>query len=165
MQQPNPSRPRARGEQPVAPAGRRRWLAIALGAGTAVVVTISGIALAGPAQAATMFSDNFESGLAATWSKSGGSWAVVADGSQVLQQSNSGSDLAREFNGSTSWTDYSLQASVKPVSFGSGDFVGIVARATGATTSYRLALLGSGGTQLRAVNSGAVSVLGSSSLT
>jgi hypothetical protein len=54
---------------------------------------------------------------------------VVSDGSHVLQQSDASSDLAREFNGSTSWTDYSMQATVKPQSFGSGDFVGIAARA------------------------------------
>ena len=53
----------------------------------------------------TLFSDNFESGSTSNWSKSGGTWAVVTDGSRVLQQSSAGSDLAREFNGSSAWTD------------------------------------------------------------
>ena len=112
-------------EAHTSPRRRRRWLPAGLTAGAAVAVAIGGIVLAEPAQAATMFSDTFESGLASTWSKSGGNWAVGSDGTQVLQQTNIGSELAREFNGSTSWTDYSLQASVKPVAFGSGDYVGI----------------------------------------
>jgi pectate lyase len=160
---PQPARPASRGT--LSSPARRRLIAGLGSAGAAAALVIAGVALATPANAATLFSDNFENGLASTWSKSGGTWAVVSDGSHVLQQSDASSDLAREFNGSTSWTDYSLQATVKPQTFGSGDFVGIAARASGATKFYRLALLGSGGAQLQAVNGSSVAVLGSSSMT
>jgi pectate lyase len=143
----------------------RRWIVAALGAAAAVALVVTAVTLAGPAQAGTLFSDDFESGLASSWAKSGGSCSVVSDGSHVLGQAKADSALAREFNGSTSWTDYSLQVSVKPLSLGRAGFVGIAARASSNTTFYRLALLGSGTVQLQVVNSGAVTVLGSTSLT
>ena len=43
----------------------------------------------------TLFTDDFEDGNANGWSKSGGSWAVVTDGSQVYRQSGTSSDRAR----------------------------------------------------------------------
>jgi len=60
-----------------------------------------------------------QSGSTSAWSKSGGTWSIVSDGSQVLQQSDSGSARAREFAGDTGWTDYSVQARVKATSFAS----------------------------------------------
>jgi hypothetical protein len=51
------------------------------------------------AQAATVFTADFESGSTSGWSKSGGSWSVVADGSQTLRQTNAGSQNARDFAG------------------------------------------------------------------
>ena len=53
---------------------------------------------------------------------------------------------------------------MKPLSLGSGGYAGLLARAAGATTFYRLALL-PGQVQLQAVNSGSVTVLGSASRT
>jgi pectate lyase len=145
---------------------RRRLLVAGVAAATTGILAAAFTAMAPAALAATLFSDNFESGLASSWSKSGGTWAIATDGSQVLQQSNAGSALARQFNGSTSWTDYSLQARVKPLSLpGSGSFAGIAARATSATTFYRLLLLSGNRVQLEADNSGSVTVLGSASLT
>jgi pectate lyase len=142
----------------------RKRLALAAGA-AGVLAAGSALLFAPVASAATLFSDTFESGSASGWSRSGGTWAVTADGTNVLQQSNAGSDLARDFNGSTSWTDYTLQARVKPLALDAGtDFVGIAARASGATTFYRLVLLGSGQAQLQADRGGTVSVLGSASM-
>src|SRR5690242_18618775 len=86
-------------------------LALAVAAAFALTVT--------DASAATVFSSDFESGSTG-WSKSGGTWSVVSDGSQVFQQSDAGSARAREFAGDTGWTDYSVQARVKATSFGSG---------------------------------------------
>ena len=146
---------------------RRKTGLRALGAVVATATTLAVVvaAFGGTASAATLFSDNFESGLASTWSKSGGTWGTVTDGTTVLQQSKTSESLAREFNGSTSWTDYSLSAQVKPLSFtASGDYTGIAARASSSTTFYRLALINGTGAQLQAVNSGAITVLGSSSI-
>ncbi|WP_433220332.1 family 16 glycoside hydrolase [Dactylosporangium sp. CS-047395] len=126
------------------------------------------VALAAATQvafAATTFSATFEDGSTSGWSKSGGTWSVVTDGSKVLQQSNAGSENARDFAGDSGWTDYTVQASVKPLALGSGGFAGLLARSTGATTFYRLALLPGNQVQLQAVNSGSVTVLAGRSQT
>jgi hypothetical protein len=115
--------------------------------------------------AATAFNADFEGGGTSGWSKSGGTWSVVADGSQTLRQTNAGSENARTFAGDAGWTDYTLTAKVKPLSFGSGGFAGLLARAKSSTTFYRLALLPGNQAQLQAVNSGSITVLGSSSRT
>ncbi|MET7425535.1 family 16 glycoside hydrolase [Dactylosporangium sp. NPDC005555] len=139
----------------------RRWLAA-----LAAVTTVAGVALAAQvAFADTPFSATFEDGSTSGWSKSGGTWSVVTDGSKVLQQSNTGSENARDFAGDSNWTSYTVQAAVKPLSLGSSGFVGLLARSTGATTAYRLALLSGNQVQLQAVNSGSVTVLGSASRT
>ncbi|WP_326549725.1 family 16 glycoside hydrolase [Micromonospora sp. NBC_01813] len=142
---------------------RRRGLLTALGASAITAALIVGVTT--NAQAATLFSDDFESGGTSGWSKSGGSWEVVSDGSQVLRQDNTGSNLARFFAGSTSWTDYQLQARVKPLSFnGSNRFVGIATRVASNTKMYRLALINSNRAELQVVNGSSVTVLGSASL-
>ncbi|WP_305785490.1 family 16 glycoside hydrolase [Symbioplanes lichenis] len=138
---------------------RTRKAALVLGAAavlTAVAVT--------QAQAATVFTADFESG-ASGWSKSGGTWTVTADGSQTLRQTNATSENARDFAGDTAWTDYTLSARVKPLSLGGNGFAGLLARAKSSTTFYRLALLPGNQVQLQAVNSGNVTVLGSASRT
>jgi hypothetical protein len=117
------------------------------------------------AYADSLFSDNFESGSLSAWSKSGGTWAVGTDGSKVAQQSSASSENARLFNGSTSWTDYTVSARVKPVSFGSGGTVGLLARASGSTKFYRLALLSGNQVQLQAVSGSSITVLGAASTT
>jgi hypothetical protein len=84
----------------------------------------------------------------------------------VLQQSNSGSELAREFAGDSGWTNYTVQARVKPVAWGaSGPYAGLAARASSSTTFYRLVLLNTNRVELQAVRSGAVTVLGGVSRT
>nr|WP_225854071.1 pectate lyase [Micromonospora sp. ALFpr18c] len=83
----------------------------------------------------------------------------------MLNQSNAGSELARQFAGQTSWTNYSVQARVRPASFGSsGALVGLAARSTSSTKMYRLALLGSGRAELQAVNGSSITAIGSASL-
>ncbi|GAA3455414.1 DUF1080 domain-containing protein [Dactylosporangium matsuzakiense] len=140
---------------------RSRWLAAAAG-----VLAAAGVVLATQAAFAdTLFSATFEDGSTSGWSKSGGTWSVVTDGSRVLQQSNAGSENAREFAGDSSWTDYTVQASVKPLSLGSGGFAALLARSTSSTTFYRLALLPGNSVQLQAVSSGSVTVLATRSQT
>src|SRR5689334_24267834 len=128
------------------------------------VISVAGLAFAAVAtaqlaSAATAFSANFEDGTTNSWSKSGGTWAVITDGSKVLQQSKASTDNARVFAGDSAWTSYTVQARVKPLALGSGGFVGLLARSTSSTTFYRLALLPANQVQLQAVNSGAVTVL------
>ncbi|MBV1853172.1 pectate lyase [Catellatospora sp. NEAU-YM18] len=120
----------------------------------------------GVALAATLFSDNFDDGDASGWSKSGGDWTVVADGSSVFQQSNTDSSLARQFAGSSSWTNYTVSARVKPTGFnGSGSYAALGARSTGSSTRYQVALLNSGRAELQVVNGSTVTVVGGTNLT
>jgi len=153
-----PSRPPTRH----APLIRRLMLA----AVSAAAVAVAAVLVAPSASAATLLSDNFEDGNADGWSKSGGDWSVVSDGSQALRQSKLDSELAREFAGSTSWTNYTVQARVKPLAFdGSARYVGIAARASGSTKFYRLALLNTNRAELQAVNGSSVTVIGGVSRT
>ncbi|MEU4422871.1 LamG-like jellyroll fold domain-containing protein [Actinoplanes sp. NPDC024001] len=140
----------------------RRWAGVG---SIATAVTAALVATVATAEAATVFSANFESGGTTGWSKSGGTWSVVADGSQSLRQTNASSENARQFAGDAAWTDYTVSARVKPLSFGSNGFVGLLARAKSSTTFYRLALLPGNQAQLQVVNSGNVTVLGTSSRT
>ncbi|MEU4164462.1 LamG-like jellyroll fold domain-containing protein [Actinoplanes sp. NPDC026670] len=99
----------------------------------------------------TLFSDDFSSASMDGWSKSGGAWRVVADGgNQVLRQGNPTPGLSRAFNGDIGWTDYSVRARVKPLSFGSSGLAGITARAGGVANYYRLALTADGRAVLQA---------------
>lgn len=139
---------------------RRRRLVTGLGAaGAAGAVTALVAVLVPSASAATLLSEDFEDG-ASGWSKSGGTWSVVTDGSKVYQQAKADSELARVFAGETSWTDYSVQAKVKPITLGKG-LAGIAARASSASNMYRLALTSAGKAELQSVKGSAVSVLGS----
>jgi pectate lyase len=147
---------------PPRPASRRSWPLI--GAAAVLVTAAAAVVLSPSASAATEFSANFEDGSIGGWAKSGGTWSVVTDGSQVAQQSRTDGENSRLFNASTGLTDYTVQARVKPVSLGSNGFVGLLARASGSTTFYRLALL-PGRAELQAVNGGSATVLGGSSRT
>ncbi|MEV4479010.1 pectate lyase [Micromonospora coxensis] len=138
----------------------RRPLMLAVGAGATVAVLAAG--MGSSAFAATMFSDSFGDGDYAGWSKSGGTWAVS---SGVFSQSSSSSELARQFAGQTSWTDYQVQARVRPDGFGSSSaLVGLAARSSSSTKMYRLALLGSGRAELQAVNGSQITAIGSASV-
>jgi hypothetical protein len=146
------------------PRGRRRsrlrWAAAgaaALAAAAAATVGITQLAFAD-----TLYSANFENGSISDWSKSGGTWSVTTDGSKVAQQSSAASENARLFAGSTSWTAYTVTARVKPLSLGSGGLAGLLARASGSTKFYRLALVPGNLVQLQAVNGSSVTVLGQS---
>ncbi|OAA25454.1 Pectate lyase [Frankia sp. EI5c] len=146
----------------------------------AVLLAATGALVAGPltgsqdrlsdsvttaASASALFADDFEDGDLAGWSKSGGSWSVVADGSKVLRQDKATSELARQFAGSASWADVTVQARVKPTVFGgSAGLAAVAARASSNTTFVRLALLSSGRAELQAVTGGRVAVIGAKSV-
>src|SRR4028119_245469 len=117
------------------------------------------------AQTQTLFTDNFEDGDAKGWTKSGGTWTVVSDGSQVYKQSSTSSD-ARARAGSTAWTNYAVQARVKALSFNGTDrFVALLARAQGNTSYYYLTLRSSNKVELKKLVSGSSTTLTSKSFT
>ena len=119
----------------MAPLPRARRLRRLAGVGGLVTLVVAALAATVTnAEAATVFSADFESGSTSGWSKSGGTWSIVSDGSQVLQQTDTGSERARDFAGSTSWTNYSVQARVKATSFAStAGVVALTARASSPT--------------------------------
>jgi hypothetical protein len=135
--------------------------AVAVVVGALLAVTVPA------ALAATLYSNDFASGDLTGWTKSGGAWGLASDGTQVYQQSNVSSDDARSwYTPGSTFTDYSVQARVKPLAFGASTrFVALNARVQSATSEYRLALLDSNQAQLQAVSSGSVTVLGSTALT
>jgi len=92
------------------------------------------------AQNQTLFSDDFQDGNANGWTKSSGTWSVVTDGSLVHRQSGTSAD-SNARAGSSSWTNYSVQARVKPIAFNGADrYVGVMARVVNSNHYYYLAL-------------------------
>jgi hypothetical protein len=145
------------------PSRRRRRLVVGLGAaGAAGAVTALVAVLVPSASASTLFSDDFESG-AGNWSKSGGTWSVVSDGSKVYRQAKADSELARVFAGETSWTNYSVEAKVKALDLSKG-LAGVAARASGSSTMYRLALTSAGKAELQSVKGSAITTIGSAAV-
>jgi len=124
--------------------------AVALVVGTLIAVTVPA------ALAATLYSNNFDSGDLSGWTKSGGTWGLATDGSQVYQQSKSDANDARTwYTPGSTFTDYTVQARVKPIAFGAATrFVALNARVQSATSEYRLALLDTNQAQLQTVDSG-----------
>ncbi|WP_173057648.1 pectate lyase family protein [Phytohabitans houttuyneae] len=111
----------------------------------------------------TLLSDDFQDGNSNGWSKSGGTWSVVTDGSLAYRQSGTSSD-ARSLVGATTWTDYSVQARVKPTGFGAANrYAGLIARAQSSSNYYALVLTSSGGVQLIKRTGGEPVVLGTGS--
>jgi pectate lyase len=132
----------------------------------AFVGTIMALILSfGTSAQQTLFTDDFEDGAANGWSKSGGSWAVVSDGSLVYRQSGTSSD-AKARAGSTSMTNYSVQARVKPLGFnGSNRHAALIARAQSSTNYYYLALTNGNQLALRKLAGGSSTTLASKALT
>ena len=143
---------------------RGRITALVTAAAVTSLAAIAAAVIATPANAATLFSADFESGTSG-WSKSGGDWSLVADGSQVFQQANTGTDRARQFAGSTSWTNYSLQGRVKPLAFGSDGIAALASRASGSAKMYRLALTSTNRVELQYMNGSTITVLAATSRT
>jgi len=150
------------------PSLSRRRTARVAGLGAIATLFVAGIlAVTVPnALAATLFSDNFESGNTSAWSKSGGTWSLVSDGSQVFQQSDNTTDRAREFAGSTGWTNYTVTARVKATSFASSSsVVSLAARVSSATKMYRLSLTNSNTVRLEFMNGSTLVTIASLSRT
>src|SRR5215813_12320058 len=87
-----------------------------------------------------LFSDDFQDGNDNGWTKSSGTWAVVSDGSLVYRQSGTSAD-SNARAGSSTWTNISIQARVKPIAFNGADrYVGVMARVVNSNHYYFLAL-------------------------
>ncbi|MBG0564996.1 pectate lyase family protein [Actinoplanes aureus] len=141
---------------------RIRWIATAGAVAAAAVV--AGMVATGPAYAETLFGDDFNDGNATGWSRNGGSWSVVTDGSPAYRQSSTSSN-ARALAGNTAWTDYTVQARVRPIAYAGADrTAGIAARAQSTSQYYALVLTGSGTAQLQRVSGGTATALGTAAV-
>ena len=140
---------------------RKPLLAAVTGAALTVLIGLAG---ANAAFADTFFADTFDDGDAAGWTRSGGSWSVVTDGSPAYRQAGTGAN-ARSQTGDTAWTDYTVRARVKPTAFATpARSAGITARSTSTSNYYALVLTGSGAAQLQRVAGGTVTTLGSAAV-
>ena len=144
----------------------RRVLAPTAAATLAAAVAAIAIAVASPATAATLFSDDFQDGNSAGWTTSGGTWTVVADGStQVFRQSGTSSD-ARARAGTTTWTNYTVTARVKPTAVnGSNRFAALLARVQSNTSYYYLALRSNNTVELKKLVGGSSTTLATGAAT
>ncbi|HYH03504.1 MAG TPA: family 16 glycoside hydrolase, partial [Bacillota bacterium] len=116
-------------------------------------------------QAAVLFSDNFEGGNSNGWSKSGGSWAIRTDGSQVYTQSSTSAN-AYTYTGTSTWSNFWVQARVKAIAFnGSNRFVGVLARYQSSSNFYYLTITNANKLELGKKVGGATTVLASSAFT
>ncbi|HEV2668362.1 MAG TPA: pectate lyase, partial [Blastocatellia bacterium] len=87
-----------------------------------------------------LFSDDFQDGNDNGWTRSSGTWAIVTDGSLAYRQSGTSAD-SNARAGSPSWTNYSIQARVKPTAFNGADrYVGVITRVVNSNHYYFLAL-------------------------
>jgi hypothetical protein len=96
-----------------------------------------------PAGPLSLFSDDFETGQAAQWTPTGGTWAVVADGTQAYEQSLLENKLQVSIASDTCFADQIIEARVKVTEFKgqSNSYVAAVfGRALSASTHYLLAL-------------------------
>ena len=102
----------------------------------------------GSASAATLFSDDFSDGNAAGWSTQYGSWSVVSDGGNyVFYQSSA--DEGRAWAGNASWTNYSVEASVKIVDWNGSNRAYVAGRWKDGNNFYAASLTNtSSGTKL-----------------
>ena len=73
---------------------------------------------------------------------------MVTDGSPVYRQTSTSAD-AKAQAGTATWTDYAVQARVKPIAFnGTGRYVAVLGRAQSMTNYYYLALTNTGQVEL-----------------
>ncbi|HEY4159931.1 MAG TPA: cellulose binding domain-containing protein, partial [Polyangiaceae bacterium] len=91
----------------------------------------------GTEPSALVLNDNFEDGDSAGWTTSGGTWTVPTDGTKVFQ-GGAGSFMAT--NGTSTWTDQTLDARMKVLTYGTGTTTafraGISTRETSSSNQY-----------------------------
>jgi Tfp pilus assembly protein PilE len=141
----NPAHPPASpGLVPSAGRARRRALA---SLAALLLMTLAFVLVRAPqAQAgAVLFSDDFESSAVGTvpagWTPVAGTWSVQVDGTHVLKQTSTNTAVKSEIvAGSPSWTDYVLQAQVKPGANDLYDATTVVARYRDTNNHYSFLL-------------------------
>lgn len=115
--------------------------------------------------AAVLFSDDFEDGDYSGWSKNGGSWSVITDGTRVFKQAST-SATAYAYTGSTSWTNYSVQARMKVLTFnGTGRPAGVCARFISTSNFYYAVLKNNNTLEIGKRVSGSMTALASKAYT
>jgi pectate lyase len=106
-----------------------------------------------------LFSDDFETSDAAEWfpSADADAWSVVMDDTNVYQQAPPEVNSDRfSAAGDASWTDVSVEARVKVISFNgssSSYFAGVYARIQSASNYYSFALRSDGKVSIRKTSS------------
>ncbi|HYH03933.1 MAG TPA: right-handed parallel beta-helix repeat-containing protein, partial [Bacillota bacterium] len=99
------------------------------------------------ANAATLFSDNFDDGNSSGWTVQSGTWSVVQDsGSYVFYQS--GMSEGRAAAGTASWTNYAVEAKVKVDNFNGSNRAYVCARYKDGNNYYAASLYNSSGGKL-----------------
>ncbi|HEX3045044.1 MAG TPA: glycosyl hydrolase family 28 protein, partial [Bacillota bacterium] len=97
-----------------------------------------------PPSGTTLFSDNFESGNANNWTATTGTWSVVQDsGSYVYYQSSA--NEGRTSAGSSSWTNYAVEAKVKVDNFNGANRAYVCGRYRDGNNFYCASLYNSSG--------------------
>jgi len=116
-----------------------------------------------PPPGQSLFQDNFEDGSDNGWTKTGGTWSVISDGTKVFAQSTTSGD-ALASAGNVTWTDYTVEAEVKPVSFDStGGFAKLLARYKDPANHYYLLLRSNNALEVRKLVGGVKTTLASKS--
>lgn len=96
------------------------------------------------AQAANIFSNDFENGNADNWTSTTGTWSVVEEsGNHMYYQSSQ--NEGRSFSGSNTWTDYSVQADVKIDNFNGTNRTYVCGRYVDGNNYYAASLSNSNG--------------------
>ncbi len=128
---------------------RRLWSKLALVGIALVALTLSmltSLAIPHVSAASQLYADTFESdaigAFPAGWTAvSGGGWSVQLDGSHVLKQTDTSTSAEHEISvGSSAWTDYTVQADIKPGANDLSKSTVLMARYVDADNHYSLLL-------------------------
>lgn len=95
-------------------------------------------------QAASLLSNDFENGNADNWNSTSGTWTVVQDGGSHVYYQSSQTE-GRTSTGSTSWTNYSVQADVKIDNFNGTNRTYVCGRYLDGNNYYAASLSNSNG--------------------
>ncbi|OCT10979.1 hypothetical protein A8709_04560 [Paenibacillus pectinilyticus] len=83
----------------------------------------------------SLLTDDFEDGNATGWTATG-TWSVVTDGSTQAYYANNPSSAARSVTGTSSWTNYAVQAQAKVSTWNTGGKVGVMGMYTDSSNYY-----------------------------
>jgi hypothetical protein len=104
--------------------------------------------------------DDFESGSAARWTPSAGTFAVAQAGStHVLRQSSIAGESGATYN-NVDWTDQAIEADIRPTQFSGADrWFGLVARRTDAQNYYYVTFRSPGNIAIKRMRNGVFTTL------